>query len=69
MNDFIKDIIYYINGINILNIFIYFSLAALSILISVTVIRLIYDAKEITENIVNIVLKDFKSIKNQRSKN
>ena len=69
MNDFIKDIIYYINGINILNIFIYFSLAALSILISVTVIRLIYDAKEFTENIVNIVLKDFKSIKNQRSKN
>ena len=69
MNDFIKDMIYYINGINILNIFIYFSLAALSILISVTVIRLIYDAKEFTENIVNIVLKDFKSIKNQRSKN
>lgn len=69
MNDFIKDIIYYINGINILNIFIYFSLAALSILISVTVIRLIYDVKEFTETIVNIVLKDFKSIKNQRSKN
>ena len=69
MNDFIKDMIYYINGINILNIFIYFSLAALSILISVTVIRLIYDAKEFTETTVNIVLKDFKSIKNQRSKN
>ena len=68
MNDFIKDMIYYINGINILNIFIYFSLAALSILIKVTVIRLIYDAKEFTENTVNIVLKDFKSIKNQRSK-
>ena len=69
MNDFIKDMIYYINGINILNIFIYFSLAALSILISVTVIRLIYDVKEFTETTVNIVLKDFKSIKNQRSKN
>lgn len=60
---------YYINGINILNIFIYFSLAALSILISVTVISLIYDVKEFTETAVNIVLKDFKSIKNQRSKN
>ena len=69
MNDFIKDMIYCINGINILNIFIYFSLAALSILISVTVIRLIYDVKEFTETTVNIVLKDFKSIKNQRSKN
>lgn len=69
MNDFIKDIIYYINGINILNIFIYFSLAALSISISVTVIRLIYDVKEFIETTVNIVLKDFKSIKNQRSKN
>lgn len=69
MNDFIKDIIYYINGINILNTFIYFSLAVLSILISVTVIRLIYDVKEFTETTVNIVLKDFKSIKNQRSKN
>ena len=69
MNDFIKDMIYYINGINILNIFIYFSLAALSILISVTVISLIYDVKEFTETAVNIVLKDFKSIKNQRSKN
>ena len=69
MNDFIKDIIYYINGINILNIFVYFSLAALSILISVTVIRLIYDVKEFTETTVNIVLEDFKSIKNQRSKN
>lgn len=69
MNDFIKDMIYYINGINILSIFIYFSLAALSILISVTVIRLIYDAKKFTEDTVNIVLKDFKSIKNQRSKN
>jgi len=69
MNDFIKDMIYYINGINILNIFIYFSLAALSMLISVTVIRLIYDVKEFTETIINVVLKDFKSIKNQRSKN
>ena len=69
MNNFIKDMIYYINGINIFRMFICFILGTLAALIIAVFIRMIYDAKEFTEKVVNMLLKDFKSNKNQISKN
>ena len=68
MNEFIKDVSFYTNNVDVFRIIMFLALFALTILIITVVIRLFYDTKCFVDYIINNVLKDFKSNKNQRSR-
>lgn len=68
MTELMKDLANLLDFINFNEILIFVFLAFMSVLITVSIIKLIYSVKEFTEKAVIIVVEDLKSHKNHRRK-
>ena len=68
MIGFMKDLSNLLDFINFNEVLTFIFLAFMSVLITVSIIKLIYSVKEFTEKAVIIVVEDLKSHKNHRRK-
>ncbi len=69
MIEFIDDLFNYFDFIDFNKILMFIFMTFMSLLMLVAIIKIGCSVKDFTEKVVNIVVKDFKSYKNQRHKN
>ena len=68
MIEFIDDLVNYFDFIDFNKILMFIFMTFISLLMLVAIIKIGCSVKDFTEKVVNIVVKDFKSYKNQRHK-
>ena len=68
MIEFIDDLVNYFDFIDFNKILMFIFMTFMSLLMLVAIIKIGCSVKYFTEKVVNIVVKDFKSYKNQRHK-
>ena len=68
MIEFINDLVNYFDFIDFNKILMFIFMTVASILMLVAIIKIGCSVKDFTEKVVNTVLEDFKSYKNQRHK-
>lgn len=68
MIEFINDLVNYFDFIDFNKILMFIFMTVASILMLVAIIKIGCSVKDFTEKVVNTVLEDFKSHKNQRHK-
>lgn len=68
MIEFINDLVNYFDFIDFNKILMFIFMTFISLLMLVAIIKIGCSVKDFTEKVVNIVVKDFKSYKNQRHK-
>ena len=69
MIEFINDLANTFDFIDFNKILMFIFMTFMSLLMLVAIIKIGCSVKDFTEKVVNIVVKDFKSYKNQRHKN
>ena len=64
-----NELVSVFDAIDFSKILMFIFIPIISVLMLVAIIKISCSVKEFTEKVVNIVVKDFKSYKNQRHKN
>ena len=68
MIGFINDIVNLFGFIDFPKVLMFIFMAFISLLMLVAIIKIGCSVKDFTDKVLNIVIKDFKSVKNQRHK-
>ena len=68
MIEFINDLVNLFDFIDFNKILMFIFMTFIALLMIVAIIKICCSTKDFTEKVVNIVVKDFKSYKNQRHK-